>query len=503
MDARARAWITGKGGTLPDHEVPQGDARYIWVRCAAGHEWLAWKENMAGRRSWCPECYGNKPLTIEIMRGVAEARGGVCVSPVYAGPRHHLGWRCASGHEWEATPNNVKNHGSWCPHCRVNIGEELVRAALREAFPEKEFERTRREPWMEGLELDGYNEELRLAFEYQGRQHYERVKHFQQEDGDFEAQQERDALTEERCQDEFVTLLVIPHTIGFRAIRGHVRRELEVLGYTLADPAGTDGEFYDRVRALGSSKERQFQRIVEVISKKGGECISTQYAGYRVPLMIRCKAGHDFEATPEAIDQPASRGPRFCPECGGTRRRADDELRAKVEACGYAYLGVESRPAGGRTRRYIRVQCPAGHEYETLWDNFCPKAGVPKKGCAACHHVRLGASKRIDIRQWESRTGIVHEGQYTAAATQCNWRCAAGHTFSAKLTVLKEKAEPCTECAIAKIADARGLVLMTAWTKHSGPTTELTWQCVECGAEFTASLAAMSRKKSFCPNGCS
>jgi hypothetical protein len=386
----------------------------------------------------------------------------------------------------------------------MNVGEELVRAALVEAFPRESFERTRQEPWMEGLELDGYCAKLRLAFEYQGRQHYERVEHFQRDEEAFEAQLERDRLTEERCQDEFITLLQIPHVIKFQALRAHVRKELFVLGYSIAGMAGTDGEFYNRVRALGPSKVKQYERIVEVIHKKGGECLSTQYVGYRVPMTIRCRAGHVFEATPEAIDQPASRGPRFCPKCGGTSRQEDAVLRTKVEACGYSFLGVESRRSGKRTRRYITVRCPAGHEYETLWDNFCPKKDPkkPKKGCAKCHHARLGASKRVDIGSWEARTGIRHKGNYTAAATQCEWICPARHTFAAKFSVLREKAVPCTECALVKIANKHKLVLLSRWTQFSGPTESLKWRCIKCDAEFEASLAAMGCKKGFCPNGC-
>ena len=48
-----------------------------------------------------------KPLTIEEMHEIARSRGGTCLSETYVSSK--LRWRCAQGHEWEATPNNVKD----------------------------------------------------------------------------------------------------------------------------------------------------------------------------------------------------------------------------------------------------------------------------------------------------------------------------------------------------------------------------------------------------------
>jgi hypothetical protein len=90
-------------------------------------------------------------------------------------------------------------------------------------------------------------------------------------------------------------------------------------------------------------------------------------------------------------------------------------------------------------------------------------------------------------------------GVYTGIAANCKWRCEAGHTFTAKMAVLRGKKEPCTECGLAKFAEANGLQLLTAWTQHSGPTTPLTWRCLACETVFTASQAALGRKKRLCP----
>jgi hypothetical protein len=55
------------------------------------------------------------------------------------------------------------------------------------------------------LELDGNNEDLALAFEYQGRQHNDRVRHWQG-NTDLEAQQARDAEKAAKCIQHGVAL---------------------------------------------------------------------------------------------------------------------------------------------------------------------------------------------------------------------------------------------------------------------------------------------------------
>lgn len=499
MEVRALKLIAEKGGSVVKGPLKANGISQVWVRCAAGHEWRTQTGHLVYSQSWCPACYGNRSLTIEAMRALAESRGGKCLSDEYCGLTKHLLWECPFGHQWNATPNNVKNHGSWCPHCHVNVGEELVRTALEEAFPGKSFDRTRRELWTEGLELDGYNAQLRLAFEYQGKQHYERVKHFQRGDDDFDAQLARDALTAERCIDEFVVLLIVPHTVGFQQIRAYVRHELLEIAYDIVPPVGTDGDFYDRVRAQGPSTARRYSKIVAVIERKGGQCLSPQYLGYRVPLRIRCEEGHVFQATPEAIDQPASRGIRFCPECGGTRRQEDHELNERVKTCGYAFLGIESRMMANRSRRYIRVRCPAEHEYWVAWDNFSPTNGVPKRRCLSCFNATRGIAKKGDITQWTKKNRIHPTSEYKNSDTSCEWKCARGHVFDAKLKGMKAKKSACSECGLEDFAADNRLERLTPWTKLCAAATPLTWKCIDCDTEFVASVITLGRKMSLCP----
>ncbi|WP_367804083.1 zinc-ribbon domain-containing protein [Brevibacillus laterosporus] len=54
------------------------------------------------------------------MREIAISRGGECLSDQYKDNKTNLRWKCSKGHEWEATPNNIKSKGHWCPICSRN-----------------------------------------------------------------------------------------------------------------------------------------------------------------------------------------------------------------------------------------------------------------------------------------------------------------------------------------------------------------------------------------------
>jgi len=54
--------------------------------------------------------------TIRDMKELARSRGGQCLSTKFVDIKTKLKWKCAFGHEWEATPR-LSEAGHWCPEC--------------------------------------------------------------------------------------------------------------------------------------------------------------------------------------------------------------------------------------------------------------------------------------------------------------------------------------------------------------------------------------------------
>jgi hypothetical protein len=124
-----QALAASRGGTALSDYYINGTTKLRW-RCAEGHEWEAIPASIK-RGTWCPICGDKRAATkrahtIERMRALAEAQGGVCLSENYANVKSRLRWRCAAGHEWE-TQASVIIGGHWCPKCdKFKIGRKYA-----------------------------------------------------------------------------------------------------------------------------------------------------------------------------------------------------------------------------------------------------------------------------------------------------------------------------------------------------------------------------------------
>jgi hypothetical protein len=177
-------------------------AAQLW-RCKLGHEWSAKFHAMNSRGIWCPSCAGAGAGA----RAFASAQGGSCLSAATEPPQQ---WRCALGHEWSASFATAQV--AWCPYCPW-AREEECRLVLERLTGDR-FPRSS----LNGVELDGYNARLRIAFEYQGEPVQLVTSCWDDEDDeDDDAASQRELAWQQKrdaCHDEFVALIEIPHTVA-------------------------------------------------------------------------------------------------------------------------------------------------------------------------------------------------------------------------------------------------------------------------------------------------
>lgn len=81
------------------------------------------------------------------------------------------------------------------------------------------------------LEIDCYNNELKLAIEFQGIQHYKFVPYFHKNKETFLNQKYRDNMKKRMCKDEGICLIEVPYTVKVEDIEGYLRKELRKHGY--------------------------------------------------------------------------------------------------------------------------------------------------------------------------------------------------------------------------------------------------------------------------------
>ena len=76
------------------------------------------------------------------------------------------------------------------------------------------------------LELDCYNEELNLAVEYNGVQHYKFIPYMHKNKEAFLNQKYRDDMKKRMCKDAGVILIDVPYTVEPHNIKKYLETEL-------------------------------------------------------------------------------------------------------------------------------------------------------------------------------------------------------------------------------------------------------------------------------------
>jgi len=232
------------------------DARTLlrW-RCAHGHEWEAAPTSLISRKSWCPHCAGCARLSLTVFQAKAQALGGCCMSTAYNNTRTHLTFICSQGHTWTSRPDHILD-GHWCPYCQDLSGEascrEWLEAHFGVPFP-KVWPLWLRPSRRRKLQLDGYNEELQLAFEYQGAQHFRYTPWFHRSPSDFTAQLARDVEKRSLCESRGVFLIVIPY--DKRPVGAFIAKQLPAVGY---DPDVDEGI---RARFASAMRSESFRMV--------------------------------------------------------------------------------------------------------------------------------------------------------------------------------------------------------------------------------------------------
>lgn len=131
---------TSRGGQLVSEAYAGVSARYRF-RCLRDHEWEASGTDVL-RGTWCLACLHEERRTayrdadgLGRLQRAAAARGGACLSNIYEGGRKRYRFRCAKGHEWEASGKRIFR-GAWCPECahdhkRLSLSDAHMEAKTR------------------------------------------------------------------------------------------------------------------------------------------------------------------------------------------------------------------------------------------------------------------------------------------------------------------------------------------------------------------------------------
>ena len=391
-----------KGGKCLSSEYIGIQQQHKW-ECALGHQWSAKPTNIKSGR-WCPLCKLEKLSekfrrkdAIACYAELAESRGGKLVSTVEPKNAHQqLEWECARGHRWRAKTINVQN-GRWCPQCSSGIGERICRVYFEELF-QHPFP----SQWPEWLiiegtrrQLDGYCEDLKLAFEHQGQQHYRKIAGGKFTRRTVEEETRCDLQKIALCRERGVTLLQIPEIpqlTPLHAIRLTIKEECLKNGVPI--PSEFDTQNIDLKRAWDNDLMLRLQEAARV---RGGKCLGNDFVGVRQKYIWECEKGHQWEASAESILHRKS----WCRKChlAKMKERFDSclwkptakgpdlrKLKLMREAAirrGGLLLISDTEYIGVREK--YRWRCRHGHEWKASGDSILHA----KSWCAKCHRAKV------------------------------------------------------------------------------------------------------------------
>jgi len=305
--------------------------------------------------------------TLQKIRNYVKKLEGKCLSEKYDANDKNLEFECKYGHKFKESWSDVKNSLRWCPKCSKNrlIGESIARQIMEHAlqleFPSVYIKE------MEGLQLDGYNAENKIAFEYQGYQHYTETSYFHESDSQYKSQIVRDKEKKRLCKKNGIKLIEIFEFDTIRKVR--IKKfyndvcNLLIKNDLKLNQAPFDLDLVDLYR--GKSPER-YNKAKDIVEKNGGKI--QEYIGSASSHVYTCKYGHTVKGRvlSTIINSKAS-----CPICEDIyylKRLGDSVVKRGGLLHEDKWKGVHA---------YYNWECDEGHHNQSkgsiLLNNWCVK----------------------------------------------------------------------------------------------------------------------------------
>lgn len=100
--------------------------------------------------------------------------------------------------------------------CR-RCAEEIFGVPFKNGYPPWLISKKKRQ-----MEIDVYNEDLKIGIEYNGEQHYNPKSSLHRNKADYQNLKERDELKRKLCDENGVYLITVPHTVPLDQIKDYI-----------------------------------------------------------------------------------------------------------------------------------------------------------------------------------------------------------------------------------------------------------------------------------------
>ena len=520
------------------------------VECPKGHKWetrisrIFQKERLNRASKGCPQCAEEIYIQQSYQAALSNLIEGHTILDSFIKKGLKVNTRfyniqCPYGHVYEKRNPELKNG---CPDCskKTYVGQERTRIIFEGhfllPFPTVRPEWFKNPVTNKKLELDGYCEELRLAFEYQGRQHSSNDTEF---GGDYLHQQERDQYKVDLCREHGIRLIIINQPRSYEAEKffQSVAKDCREQGLELT--ITLDDLNFNGINDT-NTLVKNYQDFKDFATSKGFQLVTTQFSTMEEPLEFKCQDNHNFQMkgsvfktilnTDKYRDEP-------CPECHKKNNPEKVNETITIHSCqelaqsiGYkclsqSYLNVNTP---------LEWQCGHGHTLTKTYRQMI--RNQTGKYCTQCSELNLSQPKPINtviaatskvskaangevldynwLTQFALDNGVkLLDNLYKGKDIKHNFKCDKGHEFESTVTNLTDKKKRNTtfcnhaECngitvidlsTCENFAKENGLVCLS--TQYQNVNEKMDWQC-DKGHNFQKSYRQFLRSKTgrYCP----
>jgi len=394
-----------RGGRCLSNEYVNSSVELEW-QCHNGHHWWAKPKQIKGG-TWCPICAKiGRRNTIENMQLLAKEHNGQCLSTEYINHNTPLTWQCEGGHNWTATPKNVKR-GSWCPLCNQNSSNRKRRKITLQYLEQEAQKRGGR-----CLSERYVNYTTKLKWECAHGHQWETAP--------------REILSGYWCPvcggSKKLTIMEMQaiakprngKCLSTRYINGKTPLlwECEQGHKWKAAPITVKNGTWCPFCA--KNVRLTIHEMKELAKKHKGKCLSDVYVNSKTKLLWECEKGHQFVMAPDDV-----KGGHWCAVCGGTAKLSIDEMRRIAKK--HRGKCISSVYTNNKTR--LKWECAEGHQFKMTPDSV-------KQGhwCPECGGVRR---RTLDEMQQiaKERGGKCLSIKFVNTKTKLLWQCAEGHQW--------------------------------------------------------------------------
>ena len=342
--------------------------------------------------------------------------------------KHRHSWACVFGHRfsrsWDGLRELVESGRHPCKKCHpTQSREELLRFAFvsitNQSFPKMRPEWLVNPSSGERLELDGFNESLNLAFEYDGEQHERQIDHFHNK-AEFQDQQNRDQIKDKLCKKRGVRLIRVKFDEDFVSSPDLLIEKIRNVA-----PSAIQNQAVQWSEFASSNDFALIERARAYASERNGQCLSDSIFSMKDRVKFHCRE-HDH--TWEAVLNVVFSRKQWCRICGyrtGSQKQvaivSGEELN---ELCSNAdpvinYLDWAGLDKKGRSLwKCCGTDCE--FPFKEKKKEVARKLSQGKSPCPSCNKKR-----RIEI--WE-----MHQEAYRKGGVCLDWNWQDGENLRFK-----------------------------------------------------------------------